>query len=157
MSVWNAASGGRLAVLGGHTGPITDISFNATASRLVTASGDGTAKLWDLDANRLAEELRGHRGWVTTAAFAPDGRTILTASQDGTARIWDATAGRPSEEFKAGSTLTSASFAAGRASRCSRRPSPRVKLWDLGDGLARGRRSRAAQLVNDADISPDGT
>ena len=79
-------------------------------NRALTASGDTTAKLWDLDANRLAEDLLGHRGWVSTAAFAPDERTVLTASQDGTARIWDAAPGRPSEEFNAGFTPTSATF-----------------------------------------------
>ena len=109
MSVWNPATGTRLAVLGGHTGPITDVSFNASGNRALTASGDTTAKLWDLDANRLAEDLLGHRGWVSTAAFAPNERTVLTASQDGTARIWDAAPGRPSEEFSAGFTPTSAS------------------------------------------------
>ena len=76
----------------------------------MTASGDGSAKLWDLLSGRLVEDLLGHRGWVTTAAFAPDGRTVLTASQDGTARIWDATAGRAERELHTGVTATSATF-----------------------------------------------
>ena len=93
LSVWDPATGDALGGAHRAHGPDHDVSFNARANRALTASGDTTAKLWDLDANRLAEDLLGHRGWVSTAAFAPDERTVLTASQDGTARIWDAPAG----------------------------------------------------------------
>ena len=125
-------------MLTGHTGPITDVSFNAEGNRALTASGDTTAKLWDLDANRLAEDFLGHRDWVSTAAFAPDERTVLTASQDGTARIWDAAPGRPSEEFYAGFTPTSATFAAdGRSVLTAAAGS--LKIWDLAGRSAEAR------------------
>ena len=116
-----------------------------------------TAKLWDLDANRLAEDLLGHRGWVSTAAFAPDERTVLTASQDGTARIWDAARGRPSEELNAGLTADQRDLRRRRRSLLTV-AAAHVRLWDLDDRLGRGGRFRSpTSLVNDADISPDGS
>ena len=56
--------------------------------RILTASGDNTARLWDQDGQPLAT-LAGHTGPVSSAVFAPDGARILTASRDGTARLWD--------------------------------------------------------------------
>ena len=141
-------------MLQGHTGPITDVSFNARGNRALTASGDTTAKLWDLDANRLAEDLLGHRGWVSTAAFAPDERTVLTASQDGTARIWDAAPGRPSEEFYAGFTPTSATFGPDGKSVLTAAMGS-LTLWDVGTD-SQDAMVPVTTAVNDADLSPDG-
>jgi WD40 repeat protein len=53
----------------------------------VTASADGTARLWNLSGEELAV-LEGHTDWVWSAAFSPDGERLLTASDDGTARLW---------------------------------------------------------------------
>ncbi|MCB8927747.1 MAG: hypothetical protein H6652_19200 [Ardenticatenaceae bacterium] len=56
-------------------------------TRIVTASADGTARLWDGEGGLLTV-LEGHTDWVLSAAFSPDGTRIVTASADGTARLW---------------------------------------------------------------------
>ena len=55
--------------------------------RILTASWDGTARLWNGDGTLLFALLRS-QGVVTSAVFAPDGDTILTASTDKTVRVW---------------------------------------------------------------------
>jgi WD40 repeat protein len=50
-------------------------------------SRDHTAKLWDVQGNRLAD-LKGHTSYVNSAVFSPDGKRIVTASRDGTAVVW---------------------------------------------------------------------
>ena len=62
--------------------------FAPDGSRILTASYDNTARLWDRDGKPLAT-LKGHTDMVTSAVFAPDGGRILTASDDNTARLWD--------------------------------------------------------------------
>ncbi|TDJ67025.1 MAG: hypothetical protein E2O39_15445, partial [Planctomycetota bacterium] len=57
-------------------------------SRIVTASSDRTARLWDSEGKEVAV-LAGHTEWVLHAAFSPDGSRIVTASGDATARLWD--------------------------------------------------------------------
>ena len=141
-------------MLTGHTGPVTDISFSHSGDQVLTASGDATAKLWDLDANRLAADFLGHRGWVSTAAFSPDERTVLTASQDGTARIWDAARGGPSEQLDAGPTPTSASFAADGSLLTV--AAAHVKLWDVDTRSPEVVLPVPTSAVTDADISADG-
>ena len=61
--------------------------FSPDGSRILTASSDTTARLWDRDGGQLAT-LEGHRG-VRRAVFAPDGKRILTASWDKTVHLWD--------------------------------------------------------------------
>jgi WD40 repeat protein len=51
--------------------------------RIVTASKDKTARIWDADAGKaIGKPLQGHTGWVLSAAFSPDGKRIVTASRD---------------------------------------------------------------------------
>ena len=80
---------GPFAVLGGHTGGILSTVYNQDGTRLLTASYDGTARLWDAKGNLIAV-LEGHTGSVNSAVFNQDGTRILTAGRDHTAILWDA-------------------------------------------------------------------
>ena len=57
-------------------------------TRIVTASRDDTAKVWDSDGTFLAT-LQGHDDAVGSAVFSPDGTRIVTASFDATAKVWE--------------------------------------------------------------------
>jgi len=71
-------------------------SYSPDGSRIVTASDDKTARLWDAG-NRQADRHAavGHSDVVNRAAFSPDGARTLTYSFDHTARLWDASTGAP--------------------------------------------------------------
>ncbi len=60
---------------------------------VVTASWDGTARLWDAASGAELHRLEGHTEYVNGAAFSPDGQTVVTAGSDRTARLWDAATG----------------------------------------------------------------
>ena len=63
--------------------------------RVVTASFDGTARIWNADSGQWLATLTGHQGIVWDAAFSPDGKRIVTASADNSVRVWDAITGEP--------------------------------------------------------------
>ena len=83
-----------------HEGVVNAASFSPDGRRIVTASDDHTARVWDAESgNPLGEPMR-HEGQVEWASFSPDGRRIVTvswrrivtASRDKTAQVWDAAA-----------------------------------------------------------------
>ncbi|WP_170223290.1 WD40 repeat domain-containing protein [Nonomuraea turkmeniaca] len=48
LALWDGTTGAELAVLTGHTRPVTDVAFNADATMLATVSADETVKVWSI-------------------------------------------------------------------------------------------------------------
>ena len=69
-------------------------AYSPDGARLVTASDDKTARVWDPATGREVLVLIGHSRVLTSAAFSLDGRRIVTSSNDRTARVWDAVTGQ---------------------------------------------------------------
>ena len=72
-----------------HAGSVKSASFSGDGLRVVTASQDGTARIWDAQSGRLAAEPLPHKEGVVAASFSADSRRVVTASSDKTARVWD--------------------------------------------------------------------
>jgi hypothetical protein len=90
--------------LGGHESYVYSAAFSPDGSRIVTASSDKTARIWDAASGKEIAVLRGHEKSVDSAAFSRDGSRIVTASDDKTARIWDAASARTSRSCAAMTT-----------------------------------------------------
>ncbi|WP_017316567.1 nSTAND1 domain-containing NTPase [Mastigocladopsis repens] len=95
--------------LKGHTGSVISASFSSDGKRILTASDDNTARVWDISGKQLAE-LKGHTSGVISASFSSDGKRILTASSDNTARVWDISGKQLAELKGHTSGVISASF-----------------------------------------------
>jgi WD40 repeat protein len=64
-------------------------AFSPDGTRVVTASGDQTARVWDVATGTPLTGALQHQGEVRSAAFSPAGTRVVTASWDETARVWD--------------------------------------------------------------------
>jgi nucleoside phosphorylase len=56
---------------------------------VVSASYDGTLKVWELGSGRAVATLEGHTRAVTACAVTPVGRHVVSASDDQTLKVWD--------------------------------------------------------------------
>lgn len=83
-----------LMELGGHALPIRGLAVSDDERIAVSASADGSLKVWDLVQGQELGVLRGHSGPVNAAALTPDGRTAVSASDDGTLKVWDISGGQ---------------------------------------------------------------
>ncbi|MCA9258033.1 MAG: protein kinase, partial [Planctomycetales bacterium] len=63
-------------------------------SAIVTASVDGTARLWNSATGGLMLPPLPHEGAVTWAEFSPDGRLLATCADDNMMRLWDVASGK---------------------------------------------------------------
>jgi hypothetical protein len=73
-----------LRTLGGHADGVWGVALSADGRRAVSASGDDTLKVWDVESGRELRTLVGHSGGVNGVALSADGRRAVSASDDKT-------------------------------------------------------------------------
>lgn len=73
----------------GHKDRVMNVEFSPDGTKIVSASKDGTVRLWDVASGSLLHTFSEHGNEVYSAGFSPEGNRILTAGRDGTVRVWD--------------------------------------------------------------------
>lgn len=82
-----------MRTLHGHGKSVNDCAISPDGTWIVSASKDGTLKLWDMYSGALRFTLEGHTAAVTCCAVTPGGNRIISASSDGIIKIWNAYTG----------------------------------------------------------------
>jgi WD40 repeat protein/predicted Ser/Thr protein kinase len=79
-----------------HQAIVTGVLFSPDGRALFSTGWDGSARLWDVFAQREQATLRGHLGLVFSAALSPDGRRAATGGQSprDAVKLWDLVAHR---------------------------------------------------------------
>ena len=143
--------------LGGHDDGVSSAAFSPDGSRIVTASRDRTARIWDAATAKEIAVLRGHDDVVNSAAFSPDGSRIVTASWDKTARIWDAATAKEIAVLRGHDGLSSAAFSRDGSRIVTASLDKNARIWDAATAkeiaVLRGHDSG----VMSAAFSPDGS
>jgi WD40 repeat protein len=80
-----------IAQLEGHVGGVFSARWVA-GNQIITAGGDGTARLWDGSTGQLRQIYRGGSRFLADATLTPDGM-VMAGGADGLLRFWDATSG----------------------------------------------------------------
>jgi WD40 repeat protein len=145
-------------VLKDHTKVVWTAEFSPDGKRVVTASWDKTARLWDAETGKPIGEPLGHTDVVWTAAFSPDGKRIVSASSDKTARLWDAETGKPiGEPLGHADAVTTAAFSSDGKRIVTISGNKTARLWDAETGKPVGEPLKGhTDVVWTAAFSPDG-
>jgi WD40 repeat protein len=146
-----------LRALKGHGAGVVSAAFSPDGARIVTASNDRTARVWDAASGEMLRELKGHGAGVVSAAFSPDGARIVTASNDRTARVWDAASGEMLRELKGhDEVLWSAAFSPDGARIVTASNDRTARIWDATGGEMLRELKGHDGTVTRAAFSPDG-
>jgi WD40 repeat protein len=144
-------------VLKGHSGAVVWADFSSDGRRVVTASDDATARVWDA---RIGEEigiLKGHTRGLNRAKFSADGRRVVTASDDATARLWDVASGQQVAVLRGhADKVSNAAFSPDGERVVTASFDETARLWDTERGTFLVTLKGHTERVYAAEFSPDG-
>lgn len=93
----------------GHQDGVASATFSPDGQQVVTASWDGTARIWNVE---IGEVQRTWRGTGVESLACPSVSTVwvVTASHDQTVRIWNVATGEEQRTLEHEDGVTNASF-----------------------------------------------
>jgi hypothetical protein len=140
----------------GQTKTISCLCFSPDSHVLVSASRDGTLKLWDVPTGTPKTTLIGHAGIVHSIAYSQDGTVLASASDDKTVRLWEANSGKERSFFRGngapscvrfiGQELLASSWSSGNGT---------VRIWNTRSGKDRVLLEVSGLLIHSISFSPD--
>jgi len=154
--LWDMREGAATGLLLGHTSEIVTTQMSPAGDRFVTASLDGTARIWDMHSGNSLALLRDSAE-LANARFSPDGSRIITADLDGLAQLYDAD-GQWLDTFgERGEPLSMALFSPNGQYVLTASFDGTAKLWNVSTGALERTFNAADGPVHAAAFSPDST
>jgi WD40 repeat protein len=147
--------GGRI-VMRGHDNRVLDVAFSPDGHHLLSASDDGTARIWNTADGKLEQVFSGHSGGVKSAAYSPDGRRVVTAGADGTVRVWRVGDGRSVVMHGHAGPVRSVEFTREGAQVVSAGQDGTVRVWNADGGETLVVLQSHQGPASGVDATPDG-
>jgi WD40 repeat protein len=161
--VWNAETGTSVLQLPAeHARAITSASFSPVDEDLVvTASNDGTARIWQVSKRSVLRVLEHREGGaaarpVRAAIFSPDGKLVLTAGDDGAIRIWDAAGGQSMAAMTLDAPVLCVAYSADGRKILAGGADGRATLFDAASRRPLARYLGHTAAINSVALAPDG-
>jgi eukaryotic-like serine/threonine-protein kinase len=182
VKIWHAATGQETLTLKGHTDRVPGVAmspdsiilraarvtFSPDGSRLATAIGDETVRIWDLATGHETLTLKGHTSYVGkndvglrkniySVAFSPDGKRLASAGWGGTVKVWDLATGQETVTLGRGGSVYSVTFSPDGKRLASAGTGKTVKVWDVATGQETLTLKGHTAEVWTVAFSPDGS
>ncbi|MEO0561901.1 MAG: WD40 repeat domain-containing protein, partial [Chloroflexota bacterium] len=95
---WDLSSS-TLDPFSGHEGPVFDTAVNDRGTSFISASGDGTMRIWSAFTGDEIRRLIGHTTRILTVDISPDGITAISGDALGAVIAWDTRFGQQIKQF----------------------------------------------------------
>ena len=150
----------------GHTNTLPSAIFSPDGKKVVTASWDGTARIWDAESGKELHKFEGESLRAIPPKFSPDGKKVVTGGTGGTIRIWNVESGSTNfgRELQKLEGYTDMTFHAvfspdGKkilSTGLSTASNDAARIWDVESGKELHQLEGHARGVFSAAFSPDG-
>ncbi|KAG1669114.1 Guanine nucleotide-binding protein subunit beta-5 [Nymphon striatum] len=89
-------------VVGTHTSYTACVQFPNSDQQILSASGDSTCVLWDVESSQMLQTFHGHFGDVLSLDLSPSetGNTFVSVGSDKMALVWDMRNGQCVQRFE---------------------------------------------------------
>ena len=155
---WRIDDGQQIRFFRGHLGSVDELAWREHSSGFMTASRDGTLRIWEAQAtSKHTVSFHIDAPGTYTTTFGPDGTDLYIAGFDGHVRVVNAVTGEVTREWEAHPRSSCNTLAMSHNGKqlvtCSWDKTAR--LWDTGTG-ERLTTFTASDGIYDCDISRDG-
>lgn len=162
LRLWNVETGEEIRRFEGHTDRLWDVDVSGDGRFAVSASHDGTVRLWDLDQGDGQILADVSPQVPRSVAISPDGNTILLGLAKGTSaapdfnlRLLDAQTGETLRTFSGHTEIVSdVAFSPDGNTALSGSHDKLLILWDVATGQELRRFAGHTGAVNQVRFSP---
>jgi len=162
MSV-RIVEGKMMKRLVGHNHFVQDIDISSDRQYALSASWDGTLRLWNLKTGQTTRRFIGHKKDVLSVAFSADNRQIVSGSRDKTINVWNTigvikhTMGGDQDAHRDWVTCVRFSPNVDDPVIVSSGRDFTVKVWDMNTFELKHNLIGHKSYVNAVTVSPDGS
>lgn len=113
IRLWDVAARKVKADLRGHLGWVSDAVFSRDGRHILSASGDTTIRLWEVESGREVRRFGPQRSsgpTLLSTALSADGRRALSGDQQGNVALWDVETGRRLAEKDVSTDVNAVAF-----------------------------------------------
>lgn len=134
VPIFDVATGVPIALLTHErNASITAAEISPDGARIVTASSEGTAFIWNAMGRIQVERRLQHGRWIRTVAFDRAGALLVTAGDDGASRMWSVDTGTAiAPPLRHDGAVTSVSIAADGARLLTTSTDGTARVWRIG-------------------------
>lgn len=161
--LWSVSNVTQTVVLRGHTGEINALDFSPDSLLVVSASEDGTARVWDVATGEQIAQYTHHADSsvaAVAAAFSPDGAWLALGFADGALQMIPKAGGAVVVAQEVGTPIRALAFNPIGDVLASGSEDGNVTLWDMtnaqGDVARRENVGTLERGVRGLTFSADG-